>query len=171
MNSRKQGLFLLLVCWGAMALRAEEAETAAAAPVLTVVSESGKAFTFALADLKKLPQLELKVVDHHGEQRTFSGVALAEVLKKSEVALGSGLKGKALGQFLVAEATDKYRVLFSLPEIDPEWSDNVVLLATARNGEPLDAAHGPIQLVAAGDKRHSRWVKQLTRITIRQEGK
>jgi len=38
-------------------------------------------------------------------------------------------------------------VVFSLPEIDPDWTDNVVLLATSRNGEPLDASHGPLHVV------------------------
>jgi len=140
-------------------------------PTLEVVNESGKSFTFTAADLAKLPQKGLEARDHNGDPAKYAGVLLASVLKQADVALGAPLKGKLLASYLVVEASDKYRVVFSLPEIDPDWTDNIVLLAMSRNGQGLDEKHGPLQLVVPGDKRHSRWVKQVARLTVQSDSK
>jgi DMSO/TMAO reductase YedYZ molybdopterin-dependent catalytic subunit len=166
------------ICWIALAAALVDAPAghcepgpAAAAPLLEVVNESGKAFSFSAADLAELPQKELKAKEHSGDEATYKGVLVASVLKEADVILGERLRGKMLTNHLLVEASDKYRALFSLPEVDPDWTDHVVLLATSRNGEPLDAAHGPLQLVVPGDKRHSRWVKQVVRLTVRSDSK
>ena len=138
---------------------------------LVVVNESGKDISFTAADLAKLPQKEFKAKEHSGDEAVYRGVLIANVLKQADVALGERLRGKMLTNHLIVEASDKYRALFSLPEIDPDWTDNIVLLAVSRNGEPLDAAHGPMQVVVPGDKRHSRWVKQVIRLTVRSDPK
>jgi|SRR5579863_1134647 len=140
-------------------------------PVLEVVNESGKAFTFTVTDLAKLPQKEIEATDHRGDNAKYAGVLLANVLGQAEATLGAPLKGKLLANYLVVEAADKYRVVFSLPEIDPEWTENPPLVATSRNGEPLDAAHGPIQIIVPAEKRHSRWVKQVVKLTVRSDSK
>jgi len=140
-------------------------------PTLEVVNESGKTFTFTLADLAKLPQNEIEATDHKGDKAKYAGVLLSNVLAQAEESLGASLKGKLLANYVVVEAVDKYRVLFSLPELDPEWTDKPVLLATTRNGKPLDAAHGPVQIVVPAEKRHSRWVKQVARMTVRSDSK
>ncbi len=171
-SGRGRSVLLLIAVVGglgyAAGARSEPAPPAAAA-VLEVVNESGKVFSFTAADLAKLPQRELKAKERSGDEVTYSGVLIAEVLKKADVALGERLRGKLLVNHLLIEAADKYRVVFSLPEVDPDFTDNVVLLAVSRNGEPLDAAHGPVQVVAPSDKRPSRWVKQVTRMTVRSE--
>jgi len=138
---------------------------------LQVVNESGKVVSFTVKDLEKLPWKELKAREHGGDEATYRGVLVANILRQADVTLGERLRGKMLTNHLIVEASDKYRVLFSLPEIDPDWTDNVVLLATARNGEPLDAAHGPLEIIVPGEKRHSRWVKQVVRLTVRSESK
>jgi DMSO/TMAO reductase YedYZ molybdopterin-dependent catalytic subunit len=170
MNLRTFSLIVLLVL--ASGYRASSDQPAPAiTPTLEVVNESGKAFIFSVAELAKLPQKEIEAKDHKGDQAKYNGVLLASVLAKADVTLGAPLKGKLLANYLVVEAADKYRVVFSLPEVDPEWTDNVVLLATSRNGEPLDAAHGPFQIVAPQEKRHSRWVKQVVRLVVRTDSK
>jgi DMSO/TMAO reductase YedYZ molybdopterin-dependent catalytic subunit len=138
---------------------------------LEVVNESGKVFAFTAADLAKLPQRDMKARDNSGNEVIYAGVEVSAVLKQADVTLGERLRGKLLANHLIIESSDKYRVLFSLPEIDPDWTDNVVLLAVSRNGQPLDAAHGPMQLVVPADKRHSRWVKQVIRLTVRTDSK
>jgi DMSO/TMAO reductase YedYZ molybdopterin-dependent catalytic subunit len=165
---RRNVFFIALV--GLLACGSDSRSEPAVAPgpvLLEVINESGKAFTFTAADLTKLPQRELKAKDHSGDEATYGGVLVAEVLKKADVTLGEKLRGKLLVNHLLIEASDKYRVAFSLPEIDPDWTDNIVLLATSRNGEALDAAHGPLQVIVPGDKRHSRWVKQVVRLSVR----
>jgi len=158
----------LLACAVAGHCGPDSPQTAVA---LEVVNESGKAFSFTVAELSKLPQQEVKSKEHSGEEASFRGVLVATVLKEAEVTLGERLRGKMLTNHLIVEASDKYRALFSLPELDPDWTENVVLLAISRNGELLDTAHGPLQVIVPGDKRHSRWVKKVVRLTIRSDSK
>jgi DMSO/TMAO reductase YedYZ molybdopterin-dependent catalytic subunit len=148
-------------------LRADEA----ARVLIEVINEAEKTVSLTAADLAKLPQKEVTAKDHKGEEARYAGVLLADVLKRADVALGANLRGKLLANQLLVEAADQYRVAFSLPEIDPEWTDNVVLLATTRNGAPLDEAHGPLQIVIPSEKRHSRWVKQVVRMTVRADAR
>jgi DMSO/TMAO reductase YedYZ molybdopterin-dependent catalytic subunit len=168
-----RGLFVIAgLCAGLTASLPLQADEPAASPkVLEVVDAAGKTHVFTAADLAKLPQTEVKAKDSRGDALTWLGVTAAAVLKQADVDLAEKLKGKRLTDALIVEATDKYRVLFSLPEVDPDWTDKVVLLATSREGQQLDAAHGPLQLVVPGDKRHSRWVKQVVRLTIQTEAR
>ena len=156
-------IFLIALCSAGQSAPPTEPQR----PALQVVNQAAKSFDYELADLAKFPQRTVMAKDHKGELATYTGVSLAAVLQKSDIPLGSALKGPALANFLLIEAHDKYTVLFSLPEVDPDWTDNDILLATSRNGEPLDATHGPLQLIAPRDKRQSRWVKQVIRLSVR----
>ena len=49
--------------------------------------------------------------------------------------------------YLLVEAADDYRVVFALPELDPAFTERVILLADRRDGQPLAAAEGPLRLV------------------------
>jgi hypothetical protein len=93
-------------------------------------------------------------------------VAVATVLQEAGVTLGKELRGPRLANCLLVEAADGYRVAFSLAEIDPEISEGVVLLADHKDGKQLDAKEGPYRLVVPRDKRHSRWVRQVIRLSV-----
>ena len=79
---------------------------------------------------------------------------------------GAIFKGKALTFYLVVEAADGYRAVFALPELDPESTDAVVLLADRRDGQPLDAKEGPLRVVVPGEKRHAGRVRQVVVLRI-----
>ena len=49
-------------------------------------------------------------------------------------------------RYLVVEAADGYRAVFALPELDPAFSDRVILLADRRDGKPLDGKEGPLRV-------------------------
>jgi hypothetical protein len=135
---------------------------------LTVVPESGKALVLTEMAWKQLPRQKAKARDHSGTLATYEGVTLATVLQEAGVALGKELRGQRLANYLLVEAADGYRVAFSLAEIDPDMSEGVVLLADTRDGKPLDAKEGPYRLVVPRDKRYSRWVRQVIRLSVRQ---
>jgi hypothetical protein len=137
---------------------------------LTAVNEKGKATEFSAEAFAKLPRQTLKTSDPAGTPATYEGVSLAEVLKAAGVTLGKDLKGPLLANCLMVQAADGYRVVFSLPEIDPEMTDRVVLLADRKDGKPFDAKEGPYRLVVPHDKRHSRWVRQVNRISVEVAG-
>src|SRR5262249_37083156 len=86
---------------------------------LTLVNESGAVTTLSSQHFAKLPRQAVRVEDHSGAFATYEGVLLAKVLQAAKVALGKDLKGPLLAHCLLVEAADGYRVVFSLPEVDP----------------------------------------------------
>ena len=69
---------------------------------------------------------------------------------------------------LVVGAADGYRVVFTLPEIDPAFNDRLILLADRRDQQLLSSEEGPLRLIVPGEKRQARWVRQVTTVTIRR---
>jgi DMSO/TMAO reductase YedYZ molybdopterin-dependent catalytic subunit len=76
------------------------------------------------------------------------------------------LRGENLGKYVLVKASDGYEVVFSLPEIDPDFSEKIILLANEVDGKPLSASEGPFRLVVPQDKKHARWIRQLNSIQI-----
>ena len=114
----------------------------------------------------KLPRQSIETKDHDGKDAVYEGVALVELLKAAGLKFGQDLRGKALASYLVVEAADGYRAVFALPELDPAFSERVILIADRRDKQPLDEKHGPLQIIVPGEKRHARWVRQVTALKI-----
>ena len=124
------------------------------------------------ADLKSLPRKTIKAANPHSQkEESYEGVALRELLHRAGTPEGENLRGAAMTTYVVAEGADGYRVVFSLAELDPGILDSEVIVADSQDGAPLDAKHGPFQLVAPHDKRAARWVRMLRAITVAQAGK
>jgi hypothetical protein len=134
---------------------------------LTLVNESEKVTNLSAKEFAKLPRKSITVKDHAGISAVYEGVVLAEVLRAAHVSLGKDLKGPLLAHCLLVEAADGYRVVFSLPEVDPSITDNLVLIADRKDGKSLDSKEGPYRLVVPQEKKHARWVRQVTRISVR----
>ena len=45
-------------------------------------------------------------------------------------------------------------------------TDRAILLAECRDGKPLAAPTGPLRVVVPGEKRHSRWVRQVVTLKV-----
>ena len=67
---------------------------------------------------------------------------------------------------MLVEAADNYKVVFALAEADPAFATREIILADKKNGKQLDAKEGPFRIVAPGDKRGARWVRQVMTIQI-----
>jgi hypothetical protein len=80
--------------------------------------------------------------------------------------LGEQLRGKNMALFLLVEAADGYRAVFALPEIDPAYTDRIILLADRRDGKALSATEGPLRIIVPDEKRHARWVRQVVGLKI-----
>ena len=100
----------------------------------------------------------------HGEPLTCDGAWLADIAARAGLPVGAAVRGGALRQLIVAEAADGYRAVFSLGEIERTLGNAPVLVASACNGKPLDAADGPYRLLAIGDARGARSVRRLVRL-------
>jgi DMSO/TMAO reductase YedYZ molybdopterin-dependent catalytic subunit len=120
-----------------------------------------------VADLKKMPRKTLTVLNPHDKKtETYEGVVLEELLRKAGVPHGEDLRGPAMATYVIAEAGDGYRVVFSLAELDSGILDSDVLVADTLDGAPMAAKLGPFRLVAPHEKRPARWVRMLKSITV-----
>jgi DMSO/TMAO reductase YedYZ molybdopterin-dependent catalytic subunit len=136
--------------------------------LLSVKGEVKQELRLAAADLKAMPRVKLTAKDHDGTAREYEGVALQTLLAKAGVPQSGELRGKNMTLVVVAEATDGYRAAFSLAELDADFANAQVLVADLQDGKPLDAQHGPLRLVAPGDKRQARWVRLLKTISVQK---
>lgn len=139
--------------------------TAFAASV-EIVDAQGVARTVTREQIDALAQRTVAANDH-GTDTTFSGADLRDVLHASGMGTNE-LRGPALRQVLVVEAADGYRIAIALTELDPTLGNGSMLLATSENGRSLPEASGPFRLVIPSDKRAARWVRQVSRLVIRQ---
>lgn len=158
-------LGLLLICPGPTAAPAQDPPPTPQV-VLSVGGEVLQPLKLTAPEFARLPRQTVRAKDHEGKESNFEGVPLAEVLKASGVKFGQDLRGPALATYLIVEASDGYRAVFALPELDPAFSDRVILLADRRDGKPLAGKEGPLRVVVPGEKRHGRWVRQVIALKI-----
>lgn len=151
-------------------LAAAGAQTPQAAPAvsLRVGGEVAKQLNLNAADLAKLPRRKVRAKDHGGMEAEFEGVAVTEILKLAGVPAGEQLRGDKIALFLLVEAADNYRAVFALPELDALFTDRIVLLADRRDGKPLNGQEGPLRIIVPDEKRHGRWVRQVTSLAIKR---
>lgn len=160
MRSRWSGLLLILIT-SVLPLSGQSAPSFAIAGAVT------KPGLVTITHLAALPQ-ESVSLSEEGEAVEYRGALLSAILARAGAPAGSAMRGKALTNYVLAEAKDGYRVVFSLGEVDPEFGNARIIVATARNGKPLFDYQGPFRLIVAGDKRGARGVRMLTKLTIVQ---
>lgn len=116
------------------------------------------------ATLSALPHTTLTAYNEHAKaDQTYSGVELIDLLKPLGVA--DKPHGKEFRLYLVAEGSDGYQVVYSIGEVTPDVHIGKVLVADAQDGKPI-TDDGPLKLVAIGEKRPARWVRNLVAIRV-----
>jgi hypothetical protein len=122
--------------------------------------------SISLADFRAMPHVIITVHNAHANaDETYAGVPLAALLAKLAAPLGEHLRGKALASYIVASGSDGYSVVLSIAEADPSFHGGEILVADARDGQPLGKP-GPFQLIVTEDKRPARWVHNLVSISL-----
>jgi DMSO/TMAO reductase YedYZ molybdopterin-dependent catalytic subunit len=140
--------------------------TAPGKPALQVGTETGKRVSLSAQDWEKLPRRQVEVKGQDGKTVRYEGVPLVEVLRRAGVPFDKHLRGPRVANYVLIEAADGYRAVFALAEVDPSMTDQVNLVADRRDGKVLEEAVGPYRLVVPGDKLHSRWVRQVVRVSV-----
>lgn len=102
----------------------------------------------------------------HGKALDCEGVSLVALLRAAGAMPAERLPGAQLSRYLLVDARDGYRVLYSLAELDPGTGNRRVLLVDRCNGAPLDDNDGPLRLIAPEDARPARWVRQVKSLTV-----
>jgi hypothetical protein len=162
----------LAACVASLALTAVTAMPApaqspspAAAPAATSPALPIK-IVLSAQTLAGLPRRQVTVNEEHGGTATYAGVDLGDVLAAAGVPRGKALRGRYLAAYAIVIATDGYRAVFALPELDPAFTDRIVLLADQRNGAPLPADLGPFRIVIPDEKRAARWIHSAVEIDV-----
>ncbi|MGO1002931.1 hypothetical protein [Lysobacter sp. CA196] len=117
------------------------------------------------AMIARLPQVTA-TGEAHGRKLSCEGVALHELLRASGAMPAAPLRGADLARVAVVRARDGYRAAFSLAELDPSLGQHLVVLSRRCNGEALAAEDGPWRLIAPGESRPARWVRQVESIRV-----
>ncbi|MBI3046735.1 MAG: molybdopterin-dependent oxidoreductase [Acidobacteria bacterium] len=135
------------------------------APAVLHVRAEGRTIEVGQAELAPLPRRTIETTDG-GRPVRFEGIRLADVLARAGVTFGQTMRGERLAGYLLARASDGYRVVFALPEIDPDFAVQEIIIADRQDGAPLPSRDGPLRIIAAGDKRHARWVRGLVALEL-----
>jgi hypothetical protein len=123
-----------------------------------------KTAEWTAVSLAALPHTTITVYNEHAKtNQTYSGVPLLDLL--TPLGVPAKPHGKDFRLYIVAEGSDGYQVVYSIGEITPDVHDGTVLVADAIEGKPL-GNNGLFQLVATGEKRPARWVRNLVAIAV-----
>lgn len=136
-----------------------------AAVILQLQLPGEQARPIDMAVLAALPQDVAQASFHGGTQRC-TGPRLDALLASAGVPMGADLRGDALRSVVRAQGADGYAVLFALGDLDPMLGNGRVVIANQCDGQPLAAGDGPLRLLADGDKRGARSVRQLERLEV-----
>lgn len=135
----------------------------AAASELLLDGDVEQLLTISSSDFDRLGRMELEVKAQDGKTVIYSGVKISQILKTANVPIQSDLRGKDVNKYLLAVGADGFVVVFSLPEFD----NGRFIIADTINGQPIPPSEGPLQIVSPDEARKARWVKQLTRLSVR----
>jgi DMSO/TMAO reductase YedYZ molybdopterin-dependent catalytic subunit len=105
--------------------------------------------------------------NHVEPSRRYSGVSVFQLLERSGMRLDPEINEDVLRKVVVATSTDGFAALIAAGEIEPRFMAGQVIVATARDGEPLDQ-DGAFRLVVPYDKVVGRAVKSLAKIELIQ---
>ena len=132
----------------------------------TFTGEVITALDLKKSDLSGYKQISHKVKDRDNKEHEFKGVALFELLEKAGVTTGSKLRGENLAKYILIRAADGYEVVYALPEVDPEFTDQIIMLATEKDGQALPNGEGPFRIITPNDKKQARWIREVRSIKI-----
>ncbi|MEP6880501.1 MAG: hypothetical protein ABI866_00840 [Dokdonella sp.] len=139
--------------------------TTLSASELVLTFPDGRSIALSSSTLAALKRESISATSHDITS-TYEGYDLASVLKTVGSMSTESLRGKDLARTIVVSATDRYRVVFSLAELDPTLGNRQVYLVNQENGKPLADKDGPWRLVIPADKRPARWIRQVSSIAI-----
>ena len=136
------------------------------APGVTVALPDGTRRTLAPAVLAALPRVAGQVAFHEKLVR-FEGVDLREVLRSAGVTPVDSLRGPQLRRIVVFVGADGYGAAIALSDLDVSIGGRLAVLVDREDGAALPENLGPYRIVIVGDKRPSRWVRQVVTLEVR----
>jgi hypothetical protein len=117
------------------------------------------------ADMK---QVVVMAKAHDEKVHRYSGVTIADLLTKAGVMLGDSAKKHTVTSYIIVTAADNYKAIYTMAEIDPLFANRSIILADREDKKALPVQDGPFQIIVPGEKKHGRWIRQVTGIQVFQ---
>lgn len=155
----KSFLFLLLFFFSLSNSFAQNAE-------VSVGGDVGNPFKITKGNFASLKQITIKAKSKDGKEHEYSGVNLYDIITKAESIPGNILRGKSLTKYILVSATDGYQIVIALPEIDPDFTDNTIILANKMDGKDLPDEAGPFRIIVPLDKKQARSIMRVISIDV-----
>jgi hypothetical protein len=158
-----------LLCAAALLAPLARAQSTVPVALLTVVLADGRSRSFTRADLGRLPVESAPARLRDGAPFSATGVSVTSLLREAGLDLSANLGGgQVVGHALIARAADGYQAVFGLAEVDPHFGHAPLMINWANaDGTPLAERVGPLQLIATGESRPGRWVRQLQFLEVK----
>jgi hypothetical protein len=136
-------------------------------PLLRVTGPTGQAIQLSARDLDAMPRQSATVTDDKGNHAVYEGTPIIEILRRVGTPTGHDMRGKQMSLYMLVTASDGYHAVFALAELDPGFNERHVLLADRRDGKDLSSVEGPFRIVVPDEKRHARWVRYVTSLSVK----
>jgi len=127
-----------------------------------------------LAELEtaQVTELVTPTMVGHGREtvppRRYAGILLYRLLEMAGIRLNPDNHEDFLRKVVVATSADGQSVVVAGGEIEPRFRAGQVLLATHRDGAPLDEREGPVRLVIPYGRQPGRWIRDVVAVTLRE---
>ncbi|SFD02440.1 Oxidoreductase molybdopterin binding domain-containing protein [Chitinophaga sp. CF118] len=151
-------LLTLFICFTFSTLQAQS--------FIKVSGEVKRQLQLYPTDFAKMKRVTVSANDHDGKAHTYTGIAISEILDSAGATTGAQLRGKNLAKYMLVKCADGYKVVFSLAELDNNFTDRIVILSDMMDGKPLPEGKGPYKLVVPGEKKPARSCLQVTELVI-----
>lgn len=145
----------------------EQSVSASSPGAFDIVGNVKNRLVLNTAVLEKLPAKTLTVTYRSGsvtETHTFTGPLLRDVVALAGPKFDPAVRNDKLRHYVSATGTDGYQAIVAWGEIDPDFANQDILLATTEDGRSL-ADDGP-RLVVPSDGRGGRYVFGVARIRV-----
>jgi hypothetical protein len=135
-------------------------------PSISISGEGIEPVIITKSMFSEMKQVVIMAKGHDDIVHRYSGVTLSDILVKAGIVLGDSVKNKTANSYVIITAADNYKAIYSLPEVDPLFAGRSIILADRADKKPLPAEDGPFQIVVPGEKKHTRWIRQVNSIQV-----
>ena len=132
---------------------------------LAIRRPDGTSVSLSAAQLSALPRVTGRATAH-GNEFSFEGHDLREVLRLGGITPVDSLRGRDLQRVVVFVGADNYAAVAALGEFDRSIGGHRGILVDREDGKPLPAERRPRRVIVEGDVRPARWVRQVVRIEV-----
>ncbi len=117
--------------------------------------------------LETLPRIS-GTATAHATTFSYEGYDLRAVLALAGVTPVDSLQRAQLRRVIIFHGSDGYSALVAMTDLDSSIGARRMILVDREDGRPLPPDRGPRRMIVEGDRRPSRWVRQVVRIEVRE---